>query len=322
MATDPALLSQYQGGQITYAQYQAAMQSQAQAQKTAAAIAALQQATTVSPTLIASEIALQKANLAKQQQQAARAAAERQRQAKAAAQLKAQQAAVDAARRAKDAKAAAEAAAALRQQQLSAADARASAAKAEQARRHAEEQRTAELVEQARQQMIAETGRVVNPEQEGMIIAQAMQKATGEADLAAGNYSGVSVHLADLPEPTYIIPGAAMRKPQPPGGSQKEPVYYPSLPTPPPETVIATDTARTEPGAYTPSESEGLSSPPSAAWEESYNPVQAPNLPEPGMNPYLYGGQEQKTPGSPLLNPATLLISGLILLTTGIWIGT
>jgi len=339
MATDPALLAQYTSGQISYTQYSAAVKAQEQAAKTAYTISMLQNMQGVSSTLIASEIALQQASLARAQQQAARDAAARQQQAAANTALQAQQAAVDAARRNKDAAAAAAAAAELRRQQIAAADARAAATRAEQARRQAEEQRTSQLIEEARQKMIAETGRVVAPEQEGAVIAAAMAKATAETDLAMGNYNGVSVYLANQPGPTYI-PDAAMRNPQPPPDSpqktpvyyptpdspQKTPVYYPSLPTPPTDYVPVSATAVYNPSAYTPTVATDLPPAPPSWYESSnsgYAPVTSQPQTEPAANPYLYMTDQQKAAqdlGKKV--GLSLLVGALGLLLAGVWIQT
>jgi len=326
MATDPALLAQYTSGQISYTQYSAAVKAQDQAAKTAYTISMLQNMQGYSPTLIASEIALQQASLARAQQQAARDAAARQQQAAANTALQAQQAAVDAARRNKDAAAAAAAAAELRRQQIAAADARAAATRAEQSRRQAEEQRTSQLIEEARQKMIAETGRVVAPEQEGAVIAAAMAKATAETDLAMGNYNGVSVYLANQPGPTYT-PDAAMRNPQPPPDSpQKTPVYYPSLPTPPTDYVPVSATAVYNPSAYTPTVATDLP-PAQPSWYESsnsgYAPVTSQPQTEPAANPYLYMTDQQKAAqdlGKKV--GLSLLVGALGLLLAGVWIQT
>jgi len=151
VATDPGLLADYQAGRITYADYQAAMQSQQRASELAAKERALQGATGVDPQLIASEIALARAGAA----QAAREAEQR-RAAERAAQR-----ARDAAERARI------------QQEA-------------EARIRRERERANELAEQALRERRAETGRVRAPEEEGAIIAAAIEYAQAESDYAAG----------------------------------------------------------------------------------------------------------------------------------------
>lgn len=331
MATDQALLAQYTSGQITHAAYLAAVQAQQQAAHTAAAIAALKRAKTVSPTLIASEIALQRAALARAQQQAARAAETRRQEAARNAALKAQQAKVDAARRAHDAAAAAAAQAALRKQQQAAADAKAAAVRAEQARRHAEEQRVSQIAEAARQKMIADTGRVLAPEQEGRVVAEAMTKATAEQDVAAGNYGGVSVYEATKAEPVYQpieevdtgIPYVGAVQVDRGRGH----VIVGSSP-PPADAVPVSDTAVQNDNAVTPTAADDLGTP-SDAWNDaadtSYAPVvgASQNKPPSAQNPYLYMTDQQKNAQKLGQHVGmSLLIGGIGLLLTGVWIQT
>jgi len=329
LPTQPDLIAKLTSGQITNAQYNAEIKAREQAAKTAYTINLLKQTQGVSPTLIASEVALQKASLARQQQQAARAAEARRQAAARAAALRTQQAKADAARRAKDTAAAARAQAELRRQQQAAADARAAAVRAEQARRHAEEQRVSQLAEAARQKMIAETGRVLAPEQEGRVVAEAMAKATAEQDIAAGNYNGVSLYLADLPEPEYKPieevedPVYYPSLPKPP---QIPPVYYPSLPKPPPEQIPVTDTAVTNPVAHTPTVASDLGEP-SDAWNDAADTSPAPVVGQeqrkPPQNPYLYMTEQQKATKQLGEHVGiSLLIGGISLLLTGVWIQT
>jgi len=200
----------------------------------------------------------------------------------------------------------------------------------EQARRHAEEQRVAQIAEAARQKMIAETGRVVAPEQEGRVVAEAMAKATAEQDIAAGNYNGVSVYLAyDKTEPVYKpiedvetgIPymGSA------PVDRGRGTVIVGSRPSTV-DQVPVTDTAVTNPVAHTPTEASDLGEP-SDAWNDaadtSYAPVVGQEQAKPPQNPYLYMTEQQKAAQDLGKHVGvSLLIGGIGLLLTGVWIQT
>jgi len=328
--TDLALLAQFTSGQITNAEYNAEMQARNQAAKTAYTIAMLQNTQGVSPTLIASEVALQRASLQRAQQQAAREAEAQRQAATNAAALRAQQAKVDAARRAKDSAAAARAQVELRRQQQAAADARAAAVRAEQARRHAEEQRVSQLAEAARQKMIAETGRVVAAEQQGRIVAEAMAIASAEQEIAAGNSNDASLYFANTPDPTYLpieevetgIPyvGAA------PVDRGRGTVIFSPPPVPPVDYVPVSNTAVINPAAQTPTVAGDLGSP-SDAWNDSVDTAYAPVVGQaqalPGQNPSLYMTDQQKASQDLGKHVGiSLLIGGLGLLLTGVWIQT
>lgn len=152
VATDPQLVAQVESGQMSAAEYAAIMAERQRASDLAAKEQALRAATGADPALIASEIALARAAAA----QAAREAAAREQARRAA----------EAARSAQE---------------------RADIQRQTEARIRAERERAAQLAEQAKAQRRAETGRVRAPEEEGAIVAAAIEYAQAEAEYEAGN---------------------------------------------------------------------------------------------------------------------------------------
>ena len=324
--TDPALLAQYTSGKISYADYREEMARRQQQSESAHAIAALQAAKGVSPTLVASEVALQHENLIRQQEQAARATAQRRQKEAETAALRQAQAKADADRRARDAAAAqartgaarAAAAAADRAAQQRLAAQRAATAQqqtarlqAEQARQRAEQQRVSELIEAARQQMIAEQGRVIAAEQEGRVIAEASAQARAEQAYLAGEIAKPPEMYVPIYEPNeelpagYKPPAAPAARYTPTYAAPEAPVYTPRLPTMPPAGYVP-------PTSYEPYHPPPGT--PSGGWTEMVQP----SLPL-DVAPYIVGEPAGKQ-GAVSAAAVPLLIGAVVFLLTGYWL--
>lgn len=191
-----------------------------------------------------SEIALIEAGREQEAARAAQRVAEAQRRAEEAARIARQQQLLDEARRRRAANVAAgrESAAAaanaeraqretLRHLQQETAQQQYERLQAAQARERWIQNRKNQLIEEARQAMIRATGRVIAPEQEGRVIAQAIQYATAEYDYHAGLRP---TPPAETELPKYDLskkPSAPYAPPVPGGGggaSTPPPTYEPS----------------------------------------------------------------------------------------------
>ena len=356
VATDPALLARYTSGKISYADYREEMARRQQTSESAHAVAALEAAKGVSPTLTASEVALQRENLIASQERAARATAQRRQKEAETAALRQAQAQADADRRARDAAAArartgaARAAAAvadkaaqrrLAAQRAAIATQQTTRLRTEQARQRAEQQRVSELAEAARQKMIAEQGRVIAPEQEGRVIAEASAQARAEQAYLAGEIVEPPEMYAPVYELYEQLPGGY----EPPAGAaQYTPSYTPSevpvytpqlLPTspikysPPYEPPVYTPWALPmppevhippylPPAPYPPDLPPFVppTAPPFYEWPETVQPSVQIGIP-----PYIVGGPGGKQTGlSAVAGP--LLIGAVVFLLTGYWLAT
>jgi len=330
--TDPALLAAYKAGEIDYATFQARVAEAQRKADLAAKQKALEAATNVSPTLVASELALARQSYLNLQAEARRREAERKQRQQEAAELKRRQREIDAAR-AKKRKTAAELAA--RQKALEAEKARKAQEQYErelmqQKLVREQEARTNELLEQARQAMISETGRVVAAEQYGTVAAGALQQARLERAAKTGETITVDIggEYKTIPPEEAIAFAVATgsqvaytsEPPAPPPSKQPEwpggelvgigPVVTappPPAPAPAEHVVVSTEATTDNDGAYTPSSSDELGEPP-AAWTENVNPglsrVVKPPAKE-GGGPYIVA------PGTE--NPLAQVL--------GVWIG-